>query len=435
MRPNKIRGGRLRKYLIILIICILLLATINDTLLKIKPSNDQETIHNNTNNLPISNPTKAEEIPLLNNNDNKNKHSTKNQQDVKNEPSNDIFSNIKTETKVNPIILDINEIDEYIIENQKEIDNDFGNDISVSTITEIEKTHILHNFNKITGHFTENQGQVGNNSVRYYIQGGGVWFLDDGVVFEIREEITIDSRESSVQYLESEFPFDPLARLEPPVPPKYKSVILKLNFEGTNRIIPQGRGILPHQSNFFYGNDSSKWYNDVPNYKEIIYKNLYNNINLRYYTTSKGLKYDFIVHPGGNPNDIKLNFEGADDLFIDIQGNINIRTNFGSMIDSELYISQETENGEKLIIGEFKILNTTTYGFKVLGDYNRNKNLVIDPLIYSTYVGGNNVDVCWGGFAIDPIGHAFVTGYTASIDFPTTSGKRDISFRLNLPKT
>ena len=84
MRPNKIRGGRLRKYLIILIICILLLATINDTLLKIKPSNDQETIHNNTNNLPISNPTKAEEIPLLNNNDNKNKHSTKNQKDVKN---------------------------------------------------------------------------------------------------------------------------------------------------------------------------------------------------------------------------------------------------------------------------------------------------------------------------------------------------------------
>ena len=36
-----------------------------------------------------------------------------------------------------------------------------------------------------------------------YIQGKGVWFLDDGVVFEIRKETSVNSRESRVRSRES----------------------------------------------------------------------------------------------------------------------------------------------------------------------------------------------------------------------------------------
>ncbi|MFI5455817.1 MAG: SBBP repeat-containing protein [Isosphaerales bacterium] len=42
-------------------------------------------------------------------------------------------------------------------------------------------------------------------------------------------------------------------------------------------------------------------------------------------------------------------------------------------------------------------------------------------LVYSTYLGGNNLDVGYG-IAVDGSGNAYVTGYTQSTNFPTTSG-------------
>ena len=43
------------------------------------------------------------------------------------------------------------------------------------------------------------------------------------------------------------------------------------------------------------------------------------------------------------------------------------------------------------------------------------------PLVYSTYLGGSNSDA-GNGIALDPFGNAYVTGHTASTNFPTTTG-------------
>lgn len=53
-------------------------------------------------------------------------------------------------------------------------------------------------------------------------------------------------------------------------------------------------------------------------------------------------------------------------------------------------------------------------------------NAAGSALAYSTFLGGNDYDRGYG-IAVDPAGSAYVTGQTASVDFPTTSGAFDTS--------
>ena len=57
-----------------------------------------------------------------------------------------------------------------------------------------------------------------------------------------------------------------------------------------------GRERLGWNSNFFYGNDSSKWCTDVPNYGEVYYENLYDGIDLRYFTNENGIPEISIIN-------------------------------------------------------------------------------------------------------------------------------------------
>ena len=59
-------------------------------------------------------------------------------------------------------------------------------------------------------------------------------------------------------------------------------------------------------------------------------------------------------------------------------------------------------------------------GFQ-LGSYDRERTLVIDPvLVYSTYLGGSSDDR-GKGIAVDTEGNVYVTGVTSSTDFPTVN--------------
>ena len=270
--------------------------------------------------------------------------------------------------------------------------------------------------------FTENRGQLENDDVRFYAQGGGIWFTDDGVWFELREEITKNSRESSVESQEPDELFDPVSKFEPPEPMKYKRTILKQEFVAANQVRSHGRNPLDHYSNFFYGNNSSKWKIEVPNYHEIYYENLYNGIDLRYYQNENGLKYDFIVYPGANINQIKIGYRGADGLEIDQFGNIIIKTPIQNLIDYDLFIYQDYDDFRHYIEGNFKILNNLEYGFEISGDYNPQEVLIIDPKVrleYSTFLGEYSIGY---SITVDKDGNSIVTGSTGSLTFPTTPG-------------
>ena len=87
-----------------------------------------------------------------------------------------------------------------------------------------------------------------------------------------------------------------------------------------------------------------------------------------------------------------------------------------SLLKPKIY---QVLNGVRMDVpGHYILKGKNRIGFEI-ANYDHRQPLVIDPILsYSTYLGGSQED--WGnGIAIDSLGNAYITGYTASIDFPT----------------
>ena len=148
-------------------------------------------------------------------------------------------------------------------------------------------------------------------------------------------------------------------------------------------------------------------------YRKVIFKSVYDNIDLVYYSNEKGLKYDFIVQPGGNEADIKLKFRNEDEVYITEEGKLRAINPLGELETDVLYTYQS--NG-KLIESNYIKEANGTISLNV-NEYDRTKSLIIDPYIGATYYGGSDTD--YGtSITTDANNNILVTGYTRSYDFP-----------------
>src|SRR3989441_8952332 len=200
------------------------------------------------------------------------------------------------------------------------------------------------------------------------------------------------------------------------------TTVLRMRLVGANPAAEiSGLEELPGKSNYFIGNDPKKWHTNVPNYARVKYRNLYPGIDLVYYGNQRQLEYDFVVRPGANPSRIVLGVQGADRLEVDAQGDLVLHTAVGPIRQRKPVIYQEIDGDRKEIPGAYVLTGRHQVGFRVAA-YDASQPLVIDPvLVYSTYLGGSGLDQGFG-IAVDASGNAYVTGVTASTDFPTTPG-------------
>jgi len=169
--------------------------------------------------------------------------------------------------------------------------------------------------------------------------------------------------------------------------------------------------------NYFIGNDETKHASYVGLYKEAVVKNVYNGIDIRYYFDKGSLRYDYVVHPGADPAQIVFTLEGSDKTYVNERGNLVFTTRFGEVAMAELKTYQERD--KKVIKSEF-IKREGKWGI-ALASYDKTQALIIDPLVYSTYIGGSGNDEGWG-IAVDGSDNAYVTGYTYSTDYDVTPG-------------
>ncbi|MEZ4804963.1 MAG: gliding motility-associated C-terminal domain-containing protein [Bacteroidia bacterium] len=202
--------------------------------------------------------------------------------------------------------------------------------------------------------------------------------------------------------------------------------VVKIDFLNSNPdAIYSGLNAYPDYSNYFIGDNPKRWKGKVKSYNKLYVSDIYPNIDFELFQSEKGLKYNFIVRPGGDPTHIKMEYRGADSLRI-INGALKVYNRFGSITELQPLVFEG--NTEKAILPSAYKLENSVLSFEIGAKRNLYKNLIIDPiLVFSTY-SGSLADNFGYTATFDTAGHGYAGGTVFGIGFPTTTGAYQMQF-------
>jgi hypothetical protein len=248
--------------------------------------------------------------------------------------------------------------------------------------------------------FMENKGQW-SRSAKFAAQypGLNVWITDKGW--------KLDQREASRE-------------------PRQSGHVVEVSFVGANKNL-KSTGLLPGnaRTDFLIGTKRAL---GVKQYGEVLMDSVYEGIAARWYVQAGKPRFDFIVEPGASPSKIQMKLAGAEAVQIQNGSELIVKTSVGQIRQADLKAFQVIEGERVMVPVEYQIVGKDTVGFKV-GAYDRSHDLIIDPLVYGSYYGGDSGFDEVHAVAADADFGVFVTGYTQAPDFPAISGP--YGFALN----
>jgi gliding motility-associated-like protein len=184
--------------------------------------------------------------------------------------------------------------------------------------------------------------------------------------------------------------------------------------------------VLPGYNNYFIGRDSSKWASNCRVFQGVTYRNLYPNVDVRYYTNNGRLKYDIIVHPGGDVSRIRMQYTGANKLSIR-KGRLSVGTSVGDVTEMEPLSYQYNEAGRADIRCRYTLKGGNTVSFD-LPEHDPGATLVIDPTVVFCSFTGSKISN-WGFTATPgPDGSFYAGGIVFGTAYPYTTGALQRSY-------
>jgi hypothetical protein len=169
----------------------------------------------------------------------------------------------------------------------------------------------------------------------------------------------------------------------------------------------------------FIGNDPAKWQPSVPTYERVSLGEAWPGIGVQLAAHGGGVEKIFTIAAGADARRIAIRLAGTKRLALARNGALVVRTGNGPVTFSPPRAWQDIA-GQRRSVRVAYTLSGNTYGFR-LRDYARDRPVVIDPIMQSTYLGGSHVDFI-SAMALDAAGNVIVGGHTDSNPFPGTSG-------------
>jgi hypothetical protein len=273
---------------------------------------------------------------------------------------------------------------------------------------------IQESYGKLPLSFEVNQGQA-DSRVKFLTRTGAysLSLTEDEAVFALRK------RRATTNFpVETRLAASANEAKSGQSPERATENVLRMKLRNANVAAKvTGMDELAGMSNYFIGNDPAKWRTNVPTYAKVKYEGIYSGIDLIYYGNQRQLEYDFIVAPGADPHKIEFDVRGVRRIRRDEHGDLVFKMGEGEIRWHKPVVYQEKDGTKQHIAARYAITDANRVGFE-LAKYDASRPLYIDPLIYSTYLGGSGTDL-GKHIAVDSTGNAYITGETCSTDFPT----------------
>ena len=226
--------------------------------------------------------------------------------------------------------------------------------------------------------FIENKGQWNDNvQFKAKIPSGNIYLEANELTYQLYDEQAM-SRYHDLHH----------GLIKNPTPADYLMNVhaFKVKFLNAEPSVVKGSNATLDYENYFIGNDKTKWASHVKKYNQAAYQNLYPNIDLKFYLKDYFLKYDFIVNKEGDASQIQVDYVGVDGIVLE-KGKLIISTSVSEIIEQKPYAYQLIKGKIKEVKCNFK-LEGTTVSFDFPRGYNRNYQLIIDPvLVFASYSG------------------------------------------------
>jgi hypothetical protein len=224
--------------------------------------------------------------------------------------------------------------------------------------------------------FEANQGQT-DPQVKYMARGNGytVFLTANDTVFALQ------SSEQAATQVNGKPHFT--------APSKTRTAAIHMHLvDGNGQPQIAAGSQLPGHSNYFIGNDRSQWHSNVAQYARVSYRDVYPGVDMAFYGVQKRLEFDFIVAPGASVAPIRLGVSGAKRIATDDSGNLVLASSAGDVLLHKPVAYQQKDGARQPVDARFVLQAHNQVAFE-LGNYDRSRELVIDPSVsYATYLGG-----------------------------------------------
>lgn len=187
---------------------------------------------------------------------------------------------------------------------------------------------------------------------------------------------------------------------------------------------------LTSRGAYWIGNRKQNWRANVSQFAVVRGAEAYPGIDVLYHFNGKALEFDFAVAPGADPGRIQLAFDAPGNVRVNSEGDLI----FPNGIAQRRPVAYQEVNGRRKEVAANYVLNGQQEVRFQLGAYDRSQPLIIDPILYSSYLGGDRNEIATA-MTVDRLGNVWVTGSSASyygLSIPnaaiqnSTNGAKDV---------